>query len=169
MNAVNTTATLPVAFPNYAQKYFLEHGYSSMPALLENALKGVAQAELDKRPDPERFTLREVICHLADWEPIWLERMTRIVSEDKPVLPGYDEGEMVMTNDYAHQDANLQLKRFRAGRHATLTFLQGRSDSDWNRVGVREEVGEMTLWMLSAMILGHDLYHLKQIQDYRAV
>jgi uncharacterized damage-inducible protein DinB len=157
------------AFPPYALKYFVEHGYGSMPDLLENALQGVTEADLDKRPYPERFTLREVVCHLADWEPIWLERMTRMVSEDKPVLPGYDEGQMVIDNDYAHQDLATQLARFRTGRAAMVAFLKTREEADWNRIGVRQEVGEMTLLMLSAMILGHDLYHLKQIQDYRGL
>jgi hypothetical protein len=54
------------------------------------------------------------------------------------------------------------------GREAIVAFLLAREDADWNRIGVREGVGEMTLIMLSAMVLGHDLYHLKQIQDYRS-
>jgi uncharacterized damage-inducible protein DinB len=156
-----------VPFPPYAKKYFIEHGYAGMPTLLENALKGITDAELDARPDPDRFTMREVICHLADWEPVWLERITRIVAENTPTLPGYDEEQMVIDNDYAHQDANVQLARFRTGREAIVAFLLAREDTDWNRIGVREGVGEMTLLMLSAMVLGHDLYHLKQIQDYR--
>jgi uncharacterized damage-inducible protein DinB len=155
------------SFPPYAKKYFIEHGYAGMPTLLENALKNITDAELDARPDPERFTLREVICHLADWEPIWLERMTRIVGEDTPTLPGYDEEQMVIDNNYASQSAQSALKRFKTGREATVVFLLAREDADWGRVGVREEVGEMTLLMLAAMITGHDLYHLKQIQDYR--
>jgi uncharacterized damage-inducible protein DinB len=156
-----------VTFPPYAKKYFIEHGYGSLPTLLENALKGITDAELDARPDPERFTLREVVCHLADWEPIWLERVTRIVKEDAPVLPGYDEEQMVIDNDYAHQSLNSALERFKTGREALVAFLLTCEDDDWNRLGVREGVGEMTLIILSAMILGHDLYHLKQIQDYR--
>src|SRR5205823_12464234 len=97
----------------------------------------------DFRPDPDRFTLREMVAHLADWEPIFMERFQRTRSETEPRLPDYDEGKIAIERDYAHSDPIANLARFRAGRASLVTFLQSLDDADWERTGDREPYGPM--------------------------
>src|SRR5689334_12368800 len=101
----------------FARRYVLA-GLSSTPEVLATILKGLDSSDSawDFRPDPERFTLREMVAHLADWDPIFLHRLERIRDEDNPNLPDLDEGQIAIESDYAHQDPVENLNRFRQGR-----------------------------------------------------
>src|SRR5436190_13009197 len=115
--------------PVFARKYVLS-GLSSTPDVLETILRGKESSDpiWDFRPDPDRFTLREMVAHLADWEPIFMERFQRTRSETEPRLPDYDEGKIAIERDYAHSDPIANLARFRAGRASLVTFLQSLDD-----------------------------------------
>src|SRR5689334_15273409 len=108
--------------PDQARGYLL-HGLGATPVVVDRLLREATPDDYDRRPDPERFTLREVLAHLADWEPIWLERLRKLRTESQPALPSYDEGQLAIDHDYAHADVNEQQARFRDGRAALLRFL----------------------------------------------
>lgn len=113
----------------------------------------------------DRFSVRESLAHLADWEPIWLMRAQRTLAEDVPNLPGIDEGEMAVRNDYASSDPRESLRRYREGRKDLVAFFRGLSEEDWHRKFVRDEVGEVTLFELASMVLGHDGYHFRHTME----
>ena len=75
---------------SYARSY-LFFALESAPTLLTGALAGLTEAEADLRPEPARFTIREVLAHLAEWDPVFSERLTRMQREENPILLGYDE------------------------------------------------------------------------------
>jgi len=145
----------------YARNYVLA-GLDGTPDVLEALVSALPESKWDNRPDPERFTLREMVAHLADWEPIWLERARRIVEENHPTLPSYDEGQLAIDHDYAHQSLPANLVRFREGRAANIAFLSSVVEEVWERTATREGLGELTLAGQTAMILGHDGYHTHQ-------
>lgn len=147
--------------------HYLRHGLAATPVVLERLLSGTTPQDHDRRPDPERFTIREAVAHLADWEGVWLERMQRIKTEE-PFLPGYDEGQWAIDHDYAHSDLVEQTRKFRDGRAAILAFLAELAPADWERTGNHQEAGVLTLESLAVMILGHDGYHLRQVTDFSA-
>jgi uncharacterized damage-inducible protein DinB len=109
----------------------------------------------------DRFSVRECLAHLADWDPIWLMRAQRTVNEDRPNLPGIDEGEMAIQNDYASSDPKESLRRYRMGRDELVAFFRSLPESAWSRTFTRDDVGEVTLFELAAMVLGHDGYHFR--------
>lgn len=146
---------------------YIIHGLRATPLVYTTLLQGVTEAELDRRPDPKRFTLREAVCHLADWEPLWLGRISAIAEQDNPFLPGYDEGQFAIDNDYAHAHAAEQLERFVAGRQKLADYIAALPAAAWNRSGVHEEAGPLLLGDLVALILGHDGYHARQMVEYR--
>ena len=63
-------------------RFYLMKGLESAPVVIKRMLRTADSVDWDRRPDPERFSLREVLSHLADWEPIWLERIRRMAEED---------------------------------------------------------------------------------------
>ena len=99
----------------------------------------------DFRPDPARFTLREVVAHLADWEPIHLERLTRMLEEENPMLPDIDESKMAAENDYAHSDPRASLEWLRGGRLKVTKLLSTLLPGEWTREGDREKIGPVTV------------------------
>ena len=149
-----------------ARNYVI-HGLRANPIVFARLLEGVSEEELDMRPDPERFTLREVLCHLADWEPIWLDRIRAIAEQDNPLLPGYDEGQMAIDHHYDQANATEQLERFRAGRTLLADYIATLPVEAWTRRGTHAEAGTLVLSDLVTMILGHDGYHARQMVEHR--
>ena len=152
-----------------ASKYvrnYLCGGLETTPIVLDRLLRGVTTEQLDWKSDSERFTLREAIAHIAEWEGIWLQRMQLIQKLDNPVLVGYDEGQLSDDHDYAHTDFDEQLTKFRNGREALITFLKALPDDGWAREGVREGLGPASTFDLAVLVLGHDGYHLRQVTEY---
>ncbi len=117
----------------------------------------------DKRPDAERFSLREVVAHLVDWEPVWLDRVIRFVTEDHPFLPSVDEELLVIENAYESMPGSESLARYAAGRQALVSYLRAVPEQAWDRSASREFVGDLTLYQQVAMVLSHDGYHMAQI------
>ncbi len=136
------------------------------PTLLRLLVKDMTDEQADARTDPERFTLREAIAHLADWETVFRERFERVVSEDSPVLPNIDEGQRAIDRDYGRTDWREQLALFESRRAENLEFLKGLKIESWARTGNRPEIGNMSLYDLVQLMPLHDSYHQKQAREY---
>ena len=148
-------------------KGYLFTALESSPRLFEHLLRGLTDVEADRRPDPQRFTIREVMAHLADWEDVFLTRMRRICDEDWPVLEGYDEGQRAVDHGYASANPFEQIRLFAERRAKMVAFLRERAPDDWQRVGDRPEIGRITLEALALLVPLHDTYHLRQVADTR--
>ena len=148
--------------------YYLLAGLEGTPDVLETLLYDLKpdDARWDARPDPERFTLREIVAHLADWNPIFLNRIEQIRDEDKPFLADIDEGAIAVQNDYAHSAPHASLARFRADRATMLTTLRALPTDAWERVGHRDTIGFLTLENMATFILAHDSYHTRQTAQW---
>jgi hypothetical protein len=151
--------------PERARIYLLE-GLSATSLVVETLLKTATPADYDRRPDPERFTLREVAAHLADWESEWLHRMRRINEEEQPILQAYDEGQWAIERDYAHADVDEQVALFSERRKQTVAFLRGLSPERWERTGRHVEWGPVSIEHWATLVLGHDGYHTRQIAEW---
>jgi hypothetical protein len=149
----------------YARNYMFTALEAGPPAI-EGLIAELTPEVADYRPDPDRFTIREVVAHLADWEPIWLLRMRAVCEQDEPTMPGYDVGQMAVDHDYAHSDPVEQLARYHAGRAAISAYLKERSETDWSRCLIRPEIGRLSLEALTLLVPLHDAYHAKQIVDW---
>jgi hypothetical protein len=153
--------------PPVVCKYLLS-ALSGTPDVVDRLLKDVHADDprWDFRPEPERFTLREVVAHLADWEPIHLERISRMLDEENPTLPDIDESKMAVENDYAHSDPHGSLEWLRGGRPKITQRLASLTAEEWTRPGFRETIGEISVEVLAAFILAHDGYHTRQIAQW---
>ena len=97
----------------------------SAPGVLARLLEPITDpAVYDKRPDPDRFTLREVLAHLADWDEVFLGRLTQTRDTDRPILQGIDEGQVARDHDYAHLDPAASLTRHKTNRATLVAFLR---------------------------------------------
>ena len=150
---------------SYARSYLFS-ALESAPTLLTGALAGLTAAEADLRPDPAQFTIREVLAHLADWDPVFSERLTRMQREENPILLGYDECVWAIEHEYAASDWREQLNMFTSRRHALTTQVRAFGASDWARTADRPEIGVLSIQDLTMLIPLHDLYHLRQVQEF---
>lgn len=135
----------------------------SAPDVLEALLAGVTSPDAwDRKPNPDRFTLREMAAHLADWESVFLGRLKQTRDEENAVLQGLDEGQVAIDHDYAHADPEESLARYRAGRTEMVAVLRGLSPEQRERVGIHTEVGPISLENQTVLIAAHDGYHRQQ-------
>ncbi len=153
--------------PAPVRKYLLS-ALSGTPDVAERLLKDLHADDprWDYRPDSERFTLREVVAHLADWEPIHLERLMRMCEEHNPTLPDIDENKLAIDNDYAHSDPHASLEWLRGGRLKLAQRFGALAAEEWIRTGMRETIGTISVEQFVALIVGHDGYHTRQIAQW---
>ena len=153
--------------PSVIRKYLVS-ALAGTPDVVERLLKDLDADDprWDFRPNPDRFTLREVAAHLADWEPIHLERIVRMLEEENPMLPDIDEGAVAIENDYTHSEPHGSLEWLRGGRQKVIQKLETLGDAEWVRPGVRVTIGAITVEILAAFILAHDGYHTRQIAQW---
>ena len=147
-------------------RYYLLQGLSATPGVIAFMLLAVPNPPWDRRPDPERFTLREILAHLADWEREWLNRLTAIRDRDRPTVQAYDEGVWAVEHGYAHADPEEQLVSFRQRRGELIRFLEALAPEQWDRTGIHPEFGPMSVRDWAALILGHDGYHARQVAEW---
>jgi hypothetical protein len=144
---------------------YLFPGLEAGPKAVRRLIRAVATSEMDRPTHPGRFTPREVVCHLADWEPISRGRMqTAAVSPGSTVL-GIDEVERAREMGYSDWDPYEQAEEFIRRRTETVAFLKALPEEDWSKTAVHSERGAMTVYDYANMELGHDLYHLVQLAE----
>jgi len=139
----------------------------SAPDVLGKILETVTNPSVyDRRPDPERFTLREVLAHLADWDAVFLGRLKQTRDDENPTLVGIDEGQVALDNDYAHADPAASLERYKASRAELAAFLKALSPAQWERSGSHTELGPITISDHAVLIAVHDGYHRQQVVEW---
>ncbi len=138
---------------------------SATPVLLQRLLRG-AQPDWDRRPDPARFTLREALAHLADWEAIWRQRVEAIARAPGSAIQGRDPDELARKNAYAQQDPLANLVRFAEGRAAYVAALKTLDVAGWAKAGRHSDYGPITVGQVAQYALGHDAYHLRQVSEW---
>ncbi len=147
--------------------HYLLIDLTSAPDVLEKMLETVTDPHAyDQRPDPDRFTLREVIAHLADWDKVFLGRMKQTRDADRPTLQGIDEGQVAIDHHYAGLDPAESLARHKANRAEMVEFLRSLSPAEWERIGNHTELGPITLTAQAVLVGAHDGYHRQQVVCY---
>jgi hypothetical protein len=139
------------------------------PARLRDALKRVPKAVLTWTPAPGKWSILEIVCHLRDMErDAYLARYKRILAEDAPQLPDVDGDVYSLEHDYRSQRTADALREWTQLRRETLKLLAGLKRDDWDRAGVHETAGRLTLAdLLRRQAVGNDEAHLAQIDDIK--
>ena len=139
------------------------------PNLLETMLGDLPGELLHWKPAPDRWSISEVLGHLAALEQVYAERALRMVAEDSPPLMKYDLAGAAARGDYTRGSAGENLAHFTRTRRSTLALLTGLPASAGGRTGVHSELGTITLAQMLNEWANHDLGHLRQIAElYRA-
>lgn len=138
------------------------------PAALQRAIEGLTLQQLRRPELPGKWSIVQVLQHLADAEVVWAWRMRLILSQDRPVLTGYDQDKWADRLGYAETDPAAALEQFNVLRRGNLRLLDRAAPEDLRRVGVHAERGEESVDHLRRLFAGHDLLHLRQIDRIRA-
>jgi uncharacterized damage-inducible protein DinB len=136
---------------------------------LRRAVAGLSPGQLRQPEQPGKWSIAQILAHLADGDVVWAWRMRLILAQDRPPLTGYDQDLWAQRLHYDEADPAESLDLFGHLRRANLRLLARASAEDLKRVGVHVERGEESLEHLLRLYAGHDLLHLRQIERVRGV
>lgn len=145
---------------------YLFNGLSFGPRIIERMVALIPAARHDEKTDPERFTLREAVAHMADWEPILRGRIEQAISSPGSEVQGMDESQRAIDQEYGATSVSEELKRFTEERMKTIAYLKGLALEDWKKAIVHNEKGEQTVDDQANQLLGHDLYHIDHLTEF---
>jgi len=141
---------------------------AATPKKLERLIKGVPTARLRKRPAPDKWSVAELLAHLADAEMVGGFRMRFILGAPGAPIVAFDQDSWVTAGHYAKRDPRKSLEQFRAIREANLALLKLLTPEQWKHYGMHSERGQETIEHIVRMFAGHDLNHMKQIEEILA-
>jgi hypothetical protein len=131
------------------------------------AITGAAGAELDFAPVPERWSIRQILAHLADSEIVCADRLRRVIAEQNPTLIAFDQDAWAAHLNYAQRKISESLETFRRLRAENFELLKDLPEPVYERTGTHSERGVITLSQLVEGIAGHAERHARQLQDLR--
>jgi hypothetical protein len=142
--------------------------YREGPRQVRMALEGITAAELDVRPAPDAWTVREVVHHLPDSEMTSAIRLRRLLCEDAPILGGYDEEQFARTLGYAERPIEAALDLFDLIRRVTAEIIERMTETEWTRAGTHSESGRYSCEAWLEIYAAHAHDHADQILRARA-
>lgn len=143
----------------------LIEAYACGPRLLREAVREVPESSWDATPIEGKWSLRQVVCHLADSEVVYSDRMKRVIVEENPTLFEADPDLMVPALFCSERPWKTELDVIEIIRVQMLPILRSCGDADFERTGEHSLEGRMTLKTLLERIAGHIPHHLSFIQD----
>ena len=141
--------------------------YLEGPRALRRAVADMTRDQLLARPVPGKWSTLEVLCHLADFDPILADRMKRVIAEDRPQLLGADEKRFAAALAYHQRDPQEELALLEHTRSQMAKILRTLPEEALQRVGVHNERGPLTLERLITIAVNHIPHHVKFIQEKR--
>ena len=137
---------------------------SASPRKIAAPVKGVTKAKLSKRPQPDTWSITEILAHLADVEIVQGVRIRMILGSSGTPLQGFDQDVWAGYSNYAKHDPSLSLQAYVTNRERTVRLLKSLSADMWNRFGMHSERGKETVTRVAEMMAGHDINHMRQIR-----
>src|SRR5438874_10819712 len=141
--------------------------YLAGAAAVRKAVSGMSPEQLRARPVAGKWSTLEVVCHLADFDPIIADRMKRVIAEERPALLGADEKCFAAALAYHDRDLEEELSLVEKTRRQMARILRKLPDEALARGGVHNERGPLTLEKLLTGAAGHITHHVKFIEEKR--
>jgi hypothetical protein len=157
----------PASVVSSAEPADLIARYRAGHGVLLAALDGLTPEALDWRPDPEAWNVRDVVHHLEDAEMTGAVRLRRLLTEDSPFLPAFDEEVYRRRLAYAARPIQPALDAIRAAHETTAELLDRLTADDWRRAGTHSEEGPYSLLRWLAFHATHTHDHAAQIRQLR--
>jgi hypothetical protein len=131
---------------------------------LERLILGVPASKLRKRPAADKWSVSEILAHLADTELVGGFRMRLILGAPGTPVAAFDQDSWVVSGHYEKRNPRKSLDQFRVTREANLALLKSLSPEQWKHYGMHAERGQESIEQMVLMFAGHDINHLQQIQ-----
>jgi hypothetical protein len=134
---------------------------------LREAMAGLTPEEMRRAEAPGKWSIQQVIAHMADADLVTGYRFRMMLGQDNPTIQGYDADLWAERLRYSERDPEEDLKRFEVVRKSNLRLLRALSDEEWERIGQHETRGPESVRRLFKLVAAHDLVHIRQAERIR--
>lgn len=127
-------------------------------------LRSIPEAKASHRYAPEKWSIKEVVGHVADGERVFAYRALRFARADTTELPGFEENEYVKHADFGARSLSHLVDELEAIRGATIRLFEGLGDDAGSRKGIASG-NPVTVQALAYIIAGHERHHVKILRE----
>jgi hypothetical protein len=154
----------------YASTEDLVATLASMPDRVAETLRqggadAVERTALPSEGADASWNAQQVLGHLGDSSRYWGARMLRTVFEDEPQLPGVDQDALMLAFAHRYRSPDELLTMYRLASAGNVALLRGLPAEAWQRAGIHEERGRMTLRAMVEVQADHEQIHLRQLRE----
>lgn len=159
-------------YPSYAEMYMklikkdgslIEQLKSSLHKT-KSLINNLSNDELDYRYEKNKWSIKEVLVHIIDDERIYGYRALSFARNDKTNLPGFEQEDYNYYSDTSERTIENILEEYEALRLSTIALFNGLSDKSLKRIGIANG-NRASARALGYHILGHELHHIKTIEN----
>lgn len=136
--------------------------------LVAVAITGAAGPELDFKPAPDKWSVRQIVAHLADAEAANVVRLRQVIAEDNPTLVPWDQNAWAERTDYQKRKPSQALETMRQLRADNYQLLKDLPPETYSRTGLHLKRGPMSLFDMLRLFAEHAENHATQIRNVRA-
>ena len=129
---------------------------------LQTLVAPLSMERLIAAPAPGKWSITEIVAHLADTEIVFGYRLRQTLAQNHPIIEPFDQE--IWAERYAGYDFASALTMFTAARNWNLKLLTTVTEAERHRPTTHPERGTMTFWTLIETMAGHDINHLEQIE-----
>jgi len=137
------------------------------PEVLAVVMTGVFGEEIDYTPGSGKWSIRQIMAHLADSETVAAQRFRQVIAEDNPTIIAFDQNAWAQNLDYARRIPKNSLDTFRRVRAENHELLKALPEGTYERTGTHSERGPLTLRQLLDIYAEHAESHARQVQTIR--
>jgi hypothetical protein len=137
------------------------------PELVAVVLTGVYGEETNFTPGPGKWSIRQIVAHLADSELAAAQRFRQVIAEDNPTLIAFDQDAWAANLNYGQRQPKQSLESFRRVRADSYELLKELPESVFQRKGTHSQRGPLTLMQLLETFANHAESHARQMQQIR--
>ena len=131
---------------------------------LKKLVRGLSAKQLKWRPEPAKWSIAEIVAHLADTEIVASWRMRSVIGENGITIQPFDQDAWASAFQYNKRDAKRSMEIFRVLRENNLALLREIPRETWDNYGMHLERGKETIAHLVRMFAGHDTNHVLQVE-----
>jgi hypothetical protein len=140
---------------------------TTMPKL-KKLINGLTPKEVKWKPAPGKWSIAEIVAHLADVEIVASWRMRSVLGANGTAIQAFDQDVWASVFQYGKRDPKQSLEVFRVLRENNLAMLKALPRESWENYGMHAERGKETIAHLARMFAGHDTNHVLQIEGIAA-
>lgn len=138
------------------------------PARLSRVLGALSPEQIEFKPAPHKWSVREILCHMADCEIAWAWRLRLIYGSDNPTLQPFEQDPWAKAYEGAGYTTEAARTAWSAARRWNLALIETLTDEQKGRSATHPELGQITLWTIAEIAAGHDIHHMNQLEKVSA-